>query len=66
MPVISVETGKLEEDQKQALIKNLTKTASETLNIPAQSFLVLIKEYGLDNVASGGKTLREMFEERSK
>ena len=44
MPVISVEAGKMDKNQKEALIQSLTKGASEILNIPEQAFVVLLRE----------------------
>ncbi|HBS59059.1 MAG TPA: 4-oxalocrotonate tautomerase [Firmicutes bacterium] len=42
MPVIKVESGKITKEQKDTLIRELTKTASGILNIPPQSFVVYL------------------------
>jgi len=57
MPVISVEGGKMDKNQKEALIQSLTKSASEILNIPEQAFVVLLKENDNDNVGTGVSTV---------
>ncbi|GAV21500.1 4-oxalocrotonate tautomerase [Carboxydothermus pertinax] len=59
MPVIQIDAGPMSKEKKAELIKNLTDAASSTLNIPAQAFIVIIRENSLDNVGSGGKPLSE-------
>ena len=66
MPVISIEAGKMDKSQKEALIQSFTKTASTILNIPEQAFVVLLKEYDSDNVGTGGKMLSKVIAERAK
>ncbi len=57
MPIITIEAGTMDKQQKERLIAEFTKTASSVLNIPEQAFVVLIKENNLDNVGSGGVML---------
>ncbi|HWR40051.1 MAG TPA: 4-oxalocrotonate tautomerase DmpI [Patescibacteria group bacterium] len=57
MPVITIETGNVSREKKQALIERLTKASSEILGIPEQSFVVLINEYEDDNIGTGGEVL---------
>lgn len=59
MPVISIEIGPLNAETKSALIKSITKTASEITKIPEATFVVLIKEYPLDAIGVGGTPLSE-------
>lgn len=59
MPVITVEAGKLDNDQKRALVTTLTKTASDIMKVPEQVFTVLIKENPLENIGFGGVWLPE-------
>lgn len=66
MPIITIEAGKMDKQQKDSLIKDFTKTASSTLNIPEQAFVVLIKENSADNVGSGGKMLSSIMAEQEK
>ncbi|MGI6492417.1 MAG: 4-oxalocrotonate tautomerase [Peptococcaceae bacterium] len=57
MPVITVEAGKMDKNQKALLVKELTQKASEILNIPEQAFVTLLKENEPDNVGVGGQLL---------
>jgi len=59
MPVITLEAGKLNKEQKSELVKEFTSTASKIMNVPEQAFIVLIKESELDNVGFGGQLLSE-------
>lgn len=59
MPVITLEAGKLNKDQKNKLVKDFTSKASEIMNVPEQAFIVLIKENGMDNIGFGGKLLSD-------
>lgn len=60
MPYISVESGALTSEQKKELIERLTATASEITNIPAQFFIVTIKELPDENFGIGGKPIDEI------
>jgi len=60
MPVIQIDTGSMSKEKKAELIKALTDTASSILGIPAQAFVVIIRENSLDNVGTGGKQLSEL------
>jgi 4-oxalocrotonate tautomerase len=57
MPFIKIEAGKMDNDKKEKLMSGFTKLASETLGIPEEAFVVLIKENELDNWGVGGKML---------
>lgn len=59
MPVITLEAGKLNKEQKGQLVKELTSTAAKVLNIPEQAFIVLLKENDMDNIGAGGHLLSE-------
>lgn len=59
MPVITLEAGKLNKEQKSQLVKDLTSRASEILNIPEQAFIVLLKENDMDNIGAAGKLLSD-------
>lgn len=60
MPYISIERGKLTAEQKKQLIERLTATASELTYIPAQFFIVTIKELPDENFGIGGKSIDEI------
>ena len=66
MPFIKVEAGKMNRETKEKLIKDLTKTASESLGIREEAFTILIKENETDNWGIGGKVLTKVLEERAK
>ncbi len=57
MPYISVESGALSEEQKEALIARLTKVASEIMKVPEAFFVTTIKEVPDKNFGIGGKTI---------
>ena len=64
MPVITVEAGSMNKEQKEALIKEFTKIASEILKIHEQAFVVILKENSADNIGTGGKMLSEVLAAR--
>ncbi|MCB2354585.1 4-oxalocrotonate tautomerase DmpI [Clostridium estertheticum] len=59
MPVITLEAGKLNKDQKSKMVKEFTTIASKVMNVPEQAFTVLIKENELDNIGFGGQLLSD-------
>lgn len=59
MPVITLEAGKLNKEQKNLLVKEFTTTASKIMNVPEQAFIVLLKENQTDNIGLGGQLLSE-------
>jgi 4-oxalocrotonate tautomerase len=59
MPVITLEAGRLNKEQKSKLVKELTTKASEIMNVPEQAFIVLLKENEADNIGFAGKLLSE-------
>lgn len=65
MPIISIEMHKAETQTKEALIKELTDSASKITQIPKESFTVLINELEDVNIGLGGKTLRQVLKDRS-
>lgn len=65
MPFIQMEAGKFTKEQKEQLISGLTKVASDTLGIPQEKFIVLLKENELDNWGTGGKMLSKVLSEQS-
>jgi len=59
MPVITLEAGKLNKEQKSQLVKEFTSTASKVMNVPEQAFIVLLKENEQDNIGFGGQLISE-------
>ena len=64
MPFIKLEGGKIDKEKKEKLISEFTRVASETLGIPEDAFIVLIKENEMDNWGTGGKVLSKVLAER--
>lgn len=60
MPYITVEGGPLDAPSKKALIEKLTATASAIMHVPAEFFLVTIKELPDENIGIGGKPIDEV------
>ncbi|MBU3202353.1 tautomerase family protein [Clostridium estertheticum] len=59
MPVITLEAGKLNKEQKSQMVKEFTATASKVMNVPEQAFIVQIKENEKENIGVGGKLLSD-------
>jgi 4-oxalocrotonate tautomerase len=59
MPAITIEAAKLSKEQKRELVTEITKIASEIMNVPEQAFMIFVKENELDNIGFGGKLLSE-------
>ena len=66
MPIIKLEAAKVTPEQKEKLIADLTRVASEGLGVPEEFFYVLIKENELENWGVGGKSLPKFMAERNK
>uniref|UniRef100_A9AB31 4-oxalocrotonate tautomerase n=1 Tax=Methanococcus maripaludis (strain C6 / ATCC BAA-1332) TaxID=444158 RepID=A9AB31_METM6 len=64
MPVITIEAGSTSKEQKEKLIKEFTKSASEIIGIPEEKFVVLIKENSDENIGVGGISLSELKSKR--
>jgi len=60
MPVISLEIGKLPNEQKTRLIEELSVTAAAITNIPLGAFTVVINELDDANIGIGGKTIGQL------
>ena len=60
MPVISIQIGKLSQEQKKEVIKKITTTTSEITKIPESAFTVIIQEFEDENIGIGGKDICEI------
>lgn len=60
MPLITFESGKLTDAVKSELIQKLTEISAEITGIPKSSFFMSIRELPDENVAIGGKSVREI------
>ncbi len=65
MPIITIEAGQMNKEQKEALIQKFTAAASDVLQLPEQAFVVVLKENNPDNIGTGGKMLSKVIAERS-
>ena len=63
MPMISFESGQLSSEVKKELITKLTNISAEITGIPKELFFVSINELNDENIAVGGKTVKELKEE---
>lgn len=63
MPFIAFEAGQLSADVKEKLIDKLTEVSVEITGIPKELFIVSIRELSDDNIAVGGKSVRQLKQE---
>ncbi|MCP1223873.1 4-oxalocrotonate tautomerase DmpI [Sebaldella sp. S0638] len=63
MPLITIESGKLSDEQKSELISRVTETAAEIMNVPKEFFFISIKELPDENIGIGGKTIKKIKSE---
>ncbi len=54
MPIVTIESWPLKQDQKVAIIKDVTEVFVK-LGIPAQAVTVIIYETALENLGSAGE-----------
>ncbi len=59
MPYISLEIGKLTEEQKSALIKAYTDATVEIAKVPPEAVIMFINEHQLENIGVGGISIAE-------
>lgn len=57
MPVITVESSKLTQEQKRRLIGELTESAAKIMGLPKDIIFVFLKENDPDNIGAGGLPL---------
>jgi len=66
LPFIAFESGQLSPEVKRQLIERLTEVSVEVTGIPKELFLVSIREQADENIAVGGKTVKQIKQELSK
>ena len=59
MPVITIEGSKMNTETKRKLVKEMTASASNIMNVPEQAFFVFIKENEKENIGVGGTILAD-------
>ncbi len=57
MPIIQVQSGALNNRQKEELIQRLTKEAAKIMEIPEEFFTVTLQELPDANFGIGGKNI---------
>lgn len=60
MPVIAMESAKLNKEQKQTLVKEFTETTDRVTGISEEDFYALIRGNDLNNVGIDGKFLSKI------
>ena len=66
MPYITIESGKLSDEQKEHLIRRVTEVSSEIMKVPQEFFSITIKELPDKNFGIGRKTIDKVKEEYMK
>lgn len=60
MPVVIIESNKINTDKKRELVKSITEITAKIYELPEDTITVLIKELERENIGSGGKLLSEI------
>lgn len=60
MPTITIHIDKTSEEKKKQLIEILTREAAKITGYPPEFFYVYIQEYPAENIGAGGKTVKEI------
>lgn len=60
MPTITIAMDQTSEEKKKLLIEKLTSEASIITGYPPAFFYVYIQEYPAENIGAGGKTVKEI------
>ncbi|MET8628074.1 4-oxalocrotonate tautomerase DmpI [Kitasatospora sp. NPDC004669] len=55
MPIVTIQQGPREVEQKRELVKRITEAFTQTLEVPAESVFVWIQEYPAENWGAAGK-----------
>ena len=66
MPFIAFESGQLTDDVKEKLIEKLTDVSVEITGISKELFLVSIREQPDENIAVGGKSVKQIKKDLAK
>lgn len=65
MPVINIESPKMTKEKRELLVKELTAKASEIMEFPPESIMILIKEIDFEHIGVGGVLLCNMPQDKS-
>ena len=66
MPTITIALDKTSDEKKKQLINNLTREASKITGYPPEFFFVYIQEFPEENIGVGGKTVKEIKNQKKK
>ena len=64
MPLITIDGPKLSLEQKEKLCAELSKRASEIMEIPMDAFVMFVKENPYENMSQGGVLISEKLKRR--
>ncbi|MBV2156654.1 4-oxalocrotonate tautomerase DmpI [Kitasatospora sp. SUK 42] len=59
MPIVTIQQGPREVEQKRELVKRITEAFVETLEVPAESVFVFVQEYQAENWGAAGKLIAD-------
>ena len=65
MPIVTIESWPLKEEQKPEIIKNITKVFTD-MGIPAQAVIVILHESKMENWGSEGQQHSVKFKDLKK
>jgi len=60
MPVVIVESNKINIEKKRELVKSITEITAKVYELPENTVTVLIKELERENIGVSGKLLSEI------
>jgi 4-oxalocrotonate tautomerase len=60
MPTITIAMDNTSDEKKKQLIEKLTSEASKITDYPPEFFYVYIHEYPTENIGAGGRTVKEI------
>jgi 4-oxalocrotonate tautomerase len=63
MPVITFDGPFLSLEKKETLVREFTKLATEVTKIPAEAFVIFIKENPYENMGQGGILISEKLKD---
>jgi len=64
MPTITIAIDQTAEEKKKQLIEGLTREAARVTGYPPEFFYVYVQEYPAENIGAGGKTVKEIKNQR--
>ena len=59
MPIITLDGGTLNKEQKAELVRQFTESAHQVMGIRKEAFVVIIRENPAENIGVGGELLAD-------